>query len=175
MIRRRTQGFTLLELLIAVAIIGVLAATSIGFWQDSVRTTREAELAGIVQGLVSAQMLRASAYDNFAECQDQPRNLSEVDKQVVTWPGTFDDCQLPGWTAPSATRGAYYCTVGPRSDVALICGGLADGDGDGVGTAYAVAVQQVSLASAEASPSLLDWLIPAALVLAHKTGEPGPA
>lgn len=67
--RYSAQGFTLIELLIAVAIAGILAAIAYPSYQEQVRQTRRAEVAGVL--LENAQWLerhftRQGAYDNGA-------------------------------------------------------------------------------------------------------------
>jgi prepilin-type N-terminal cleavage/methylation domain-containing protein len=169
---KSTHGFTLIELIIAVAIVGILASIGVSGWSNAVRSTREAEATGIVEALVTAQLNHHSAFDTYIDCEDMPRSMGNVNKETAPWPAAGADAAIASWQPPGEARGSYYCVANPRSDVDLICGGVIDGDGDGTGTAYASAV--VTLGVAQATPpqsSLLDWIIPAA----HAAGINGSA
>ena len=49
-----TKGFTLIELMIAVAIVGILAGIAYPSYQDSVRESRRADAKGALLGFVNA-------------------------------------------------------------------------------------------------------------------------
>jgi type IV pilus assembly protein PilE len=63
---RKRAGFTLIELMIAVAVVGILAAIAYPAYQEQVRQTRRAEVTTVL--LENAQLLerhftRTGAYD----------------------------------------------------------------------------------------------------------------
>lgn len=65
----KQPGFTLIELMIVVAVIGILAAIAYPSYQEQVRQARRAEVAGVL--LENAQLLerhftRNGAYDSGA-------------------------------------------------------------------------------------------------------------
>ncbi len=51
---RKAQGFTLIELMIVVAIIGILASIAYPSYMDSVRKSRRGDCAGALAGLANA-------------------------------------------------------------------------------------------------------------------------
>lgn len=51
---RRQKGFTLIEIMIVVAIVGILAALAIPAYQDQVASSRRADAQGALMGLAQA-------------------------------------------------------------------------------------------------------------------------
>lgn len=82
------QGFTLIELMIVVAIIGILAAIAIPAYQDY--TVR----AQVSEGLTLASAVKASVAERFAD--------------TGTWPADLDEAGLDSTNPPS---GKYVSAV----------------------------------------------------------------
>tara|TARA_B100001250_G_scaffold154809_1_gene132999 strand:+ start:5936 stop:6340 length:405 start_codon:yes stop_codon:yes gene_type:complete len=65
----RSAGFTLIELMIVVVIVGILAAVAYPSYQEYVRSTREAEAKGLIMEYASS--LEAFRSKNFAYPADE--------------------------------------------------------------------------------------------------------
>jgi len=50
----KQTAFTLIELMVTVAIVGILASIAYPSYQDSVRKSRRADVKGVVLGLANA-------------------------------------------------------------------------------------------------------------------------
>lgn len=69
---RKSQGFTLIELMIVVAIIGILAAIAIPMYLDYVVR------AQVTEGLNLARPVQSAMLERFAETGAWPKSLAEL-------------------------------------------------------------------------------------------------
>ena len=101
MIRSVQKGFTLIELMIVVAIIGILAAVALPAYQDY--TVR----AKVTEGLVVASSAKVAVAENAANGKQ------------------FDS----GWTAPTATNNVSSIAIAQATGVITITYPAAAGNG----------------------------------------------
>jgi len=63
--KQTQQGFTLIELMIVVAIVGILASIAYPSYQDSVKKSRRADVQGVVLGLANAMERRFTESNSY--------------------------------------------------------------------------------------------------------------
>jgi prepilin-type N-terminal cleavage/methylation domain-containing protein len=67
--RTREDGFTLIELMIVVAIIGILAAVAIPRYQNYVAKSKQAEADEIMSAIYTSEILYQSEYGTYANSE----------------------------------------------------------------------------------------------------------
>lgn len=131
----KRAGFSMVELMVTVAIIGVLAAIAIPSWRQSQLRAKKAEVPPNVQGIRIAEQAYYAAFDTFvAEVQWYPSDLTygAADKTLEDWPSpdSAGGFSTIGWHPYGAVRGSYSVPDGDSDsfEVQGMCN--VDGDGD---------------------------------------------
>lgn len=130
----KRAGYSLTELMITVAIVGVLAAIAVPAWRESQLRAKRAEVPPNVEGIRVAELAYFAAMDTFvAETSWYPNELtgSTADMPPRAWPspeaaGGFTSL---GWMPFNSLRGAYSIPDGDEDSFEVQ--GLSNVDGDG--------------------------------------------
>jgi len=89
------RGFTLMEIMIVVGIVGVLAAIAIPSYQESVRKSRRAEARGQLLEVAQYMQRFYSQNDSFAKSKDGtavtiPSDLARVPRTAAAGAQSYD-------------------------------------------------------------------------------------
>lgn len=127
------HAFTLTELMITVALVGVLAAIGITSWRDTQFRTLRAEIPPNVEAIRVAELAYFSTWDTFIdEPSWYPSDLARdaTDKQAVDWPelGTAGNFDTIGWQPFGKVRGRYSIPVGDETSLQVEGQSNVDGD-----------------------------------------------
>lgn len=104
---KKSTGFTLIELMITVAIIGILASIAYPSYQDSVRKSRRADAKGVLLGLTNAMERRFTEKNSYCDA------ALATGGTAVTGCGTAtEDTGTPSiYTIPTETSSFYTVTI----------------------------------------------------------------
>jgi type IV pilus assembly protein PilA len=146
---RQNKGFSLVELMIVVAIIGILAAIAIPNFVAMQSKSKRAEVPGNVDAIKTAELAYDAGFDGFIATAVQPRASTSLNKTQKTW--THSDTnswgQL-GWRPDGPVRGNYTVALTGTTD--FVVTGKCDVDDDSqIATYTSTKLTNTTLAAAD--------------------------
>ena len=142
---RTNKGFSLVELMIVVAIIGILAAIAIPNFITMQLKAKRSEIPGNVDGIKTAEFAYEASFDAFVAATASPATVPGKPAVDFTDSGNFASI---GWKPDGKVRGSYSVTG--VTDMDFTVNGSCDVDGDGTTADYsATASTNATLSAAD--------------------------
>ncbi|VVS90848.1 type IV pilin protein [Desulfoluna spongiiphila] len=124
--KKNMKGFTLIELMIVVAIIGILAAVAIPNFRNYQLKSKESEAKINLAAIGVAQEAYFAEYDEYVPCTTKPTLPGGSGASKRTWSGAAPGFDSIGFQPKDSTVYFSYGSVGTTGYVATATGNLDD-------------------------------------------------
>lgn len=148
LVRRQRAGFSLIELMVVVAIIGILMAAGIVSFRNAQRSARDAKRRADIDAIAKAQEQYYSNNGSYPLYQNWTVGINRLSFIFPT--NTTPQDPLSGGTYGLSSGAAAFCVFGVLEEAKGNCTGLAAGFGGfqcayvtpGTGTYYCASQRQ---------------------------------
>lgn len=145
---KKERGFTLIELMIVVAIIGVLAAIAIPNFRNYQLKTKRQELPTNLKAIRTAELSYQAEFHTFQQLTSSPAGVANNQKRTWTDQGGFNTI---GWAPTGNVYGSYY-SVGAVTPTTITGMTHSNLDNDGANATYTF-VANISNATLSTAPT----------------------
>ena len=150
--KRGTKGFTLIELMIVVAIIGILAAIAIPNFLNYQKKSKTTEAKTNIGGIKTSEISYQAENDNYVACGAMGGNMGAA-KVVWPAPGAAGGFDTIGWGPAGPVYYQYQVDTAVNAVTGspqMVISAVADIDGDLVNGQWAYASEIATLAATTA-------------------------
>ena len=118
--KRAQQGFTLIELMIVVAIIGILAAIAVPAFQRNVQKSRFAESLSVSDGYKGTVSLCVSTTSTNTGCNADTNGIAALPTTMPTNVASMSVTNGVITVTSTAAAGGYTSVIEPRLDGGIV-------------------------------------------------------